>query len=221
MGHSFLSGVAYHLVPLRGTLHGVVDRWRPFRKAIAKHCPKATIVYDKFHIVGDCNEAVDKVRRRLVSQLAPEERSRLKDSRWALLKAPERLTDKQRDKLAAVEKFNRPLYRAYLLKEEFRAFYRMQPEKGETPQALIARAAVVLDSWFRKAMKSRLPEIKQFVRGIRKDRTMVLNYFLQRLTNGLSEGMNSLIRSIQRRANGYRDMAYFTLKVYQKAGSVR
>ena len=57
--------------------------------------------------------------------------------------------------------------------------------------------------------------------GLRKDRQFVLNYFLHRLTNGLSEGFNSVIRSIQRRANGYRDMNYFALKVYQKAGVLR
>lgn len=41
--------------------------------------------------------------------------------RWALLKAPERLTDRQAAKLAEVQHANRGLYRAYLLKEELRA----------------------------------------------------------------------------------------------------
>lgn len=198
-----------------------VDRWQPFQKAVKMHCPQAAIIYDKFHIVGDCNEAVDKVRRRLMSQLDAEQRGRLKHSRWALLKSPEKLTDRQRDKLKDVERFNRPLYRAYLLKEEFRQFYRMQPKDGETMKSFTAKAARAFDDWCRQVMYSRLPELKQFVRGLRKDRQLVLNYFIHRLTNGLSEAMNSVIRSIQRRANGYRDMAYFALKVYQKAGTLR
>ena len=41
------------------------------------------------------------------------------------------------------------------------------------------------------------------------------------MTNGLIEGLNSVIRNLQRRACGYRDLAYFTLKVYQKAGMIR
>lgn len=198
-----------------------VDRWKPFRKAIKKHCPQAAIIYDKFHLIGDCNEAVDKVRKRLMRTLGTQERHQLKDSRWALLKAPGNLTTSQREKLREVERFNRPLYRAYLLKEQFRQIYRMEPFKGQSLQAFVEEAARNFDAWCHKVMYSRIEEMKQFVRSIRKDRAMILNYFVHRLTNGLTEGFNSVIRSIQRRANGYRDMSYFTLKVYQKAGVLR
>lgn len=198
-----------------------VDRWKPFRKALRKHCPRAAIIYDKFHIIGDCNEAVDLLRRRLMRMLEPAQRERLRHSRWAILKSPERLSDRQRDKLKEVERFNRPLYRAYLLKEEFRLFYRMEPAKGESLKKFVERAGRAFDAWCHRVMYSRIPELKRFVRSLRKDRPFVLNYFLHRLTNGLTEGMNSVIRSIQRRANGYRDMVYFTLKVYQKAGALR
>ena len=40
----------------------------------------------------------------------------LKGTRYALWKNPENLTARQRSKLADVETLNRPLYRAYLLK---------------------------------------------------------------------------------------------------------
>jgi transposase len=198
-----------------------LDRWKPFRKAVRKHCPGAAIIYDKFHIVGDCNDAVDAVRKRLARAADPELRGRLKHSRWAILKAPENLTERQRDKLKEVERHNRPLFRAYLLKEEFRHIYRMERGKGQSLENFVRQAGRAFDAWCHKVMYSRIPELKRFVRSLRKDRQFVLNYFLHRLTNGLTEGFNTVIRSIQRRANGYRDMVYFTLKVYQKAGVLR
>lgn len=198
-----------------------VDRWKPFRKAIKKHCPQAAIIYDKFHIIGDCNDAVDAVRKRLMRAVDPDLRGRIKHSRWAILKAPENLSERQRERLKEVERHNRPLYRAYLLKEEFRQIYRMEKAGGQTLESFVRQAGRAFDAWCRRVMYSRIPELKRFVRSLRKDRQFVVNYFVHRLTNGLTEGFNSVIRSIQRRANGYRDMAYFTLKVYQKAGVLR
>jgi len=199
-----------------------VDRWKPYRKAIRKWCPNAIICYDKFHIIQDCNDAVDRVRRRLISELPKDQRQELKHCKWAILKNPDNLTDPQREKLRRIERHNRPLFRAYLLKEQFRQFYAMRPDEHEPQERFLKRAADAFDQWCRSVMYSRLPELKHFVKNLRKDkeRKLVLNYFIHRLTNGLTEGLNAIIRSIQRRAHGFRDMAYFSLKVYQKAGII-
>ena len=47
----------------------------------------------------------------------------LKGSRWALLKAPEHLSEEEKVRLSNVTKLNARVYRAYLLKEELRALY--------------------------------------------------------------------------------------------------
>jgi transposase len=198
-----------------------VDRWKPYRKAIRKWCPRALVIFDKFHVIQDCNEAVDLVRRRLVRTLSADEKKQIKKSKWALLKRPERLSEPQRQRLAWIERCNRPLYRAYLLKEQFRHWYAAAPEMGQSNSVFLEQARQDFEAWCHRVMYSRIPELKRFVRGLRRDKQMVLNYFVHRLTNGLTEGLNSVIRQIQRRACGYRDMAYFTLKVYQKAGAIR
>jgi transposase len=198
-----------------------VDRWRAWRKALRKYCPRALVVLDKFHIIGDCGEALESLRKRLQRQLDPTAGSWLKRSRWALLKRPERLTDRQRDRLRLIERHNRPLYRAYLLKEELRLFYARVPAEGQKMESFLKEMHCEFQAWCGRVMRSRIPELKTFVRQLRKFKEMVLNYFVHRLTNGLTEGLNSVIRQIQRRACGYRDMAYFTLKVYQKAGVIR
>ena len=198
-----------------------VDRWRPWRKAIRKWCPQALIVFDKFHVIGDCNEAVDLVRRRLQCLLSPSDQTAMKHGKWAVLKKPENLSQRQRGTLAWIERYNRPLYRAYLLKEEFRLWYAQAPERGQTKEGFLRQARLGFAAWCQRVMRSRIPELVRFARALRKDKQMVLNYFVHRVTNGLTEGLNSVIRQIQRRACGYRDLAYFTLKVYQKAGVIR
>ena len=44
------------------------------------------------------------------------------------------------------------------------------------------------------------------------------NYFKHRLTSGVSEGVNRAIKTLKWVAYGYKDMAYFALKIMQKCG---
>lgn len=199
----------------------VIDRWKPYRRAIKKYCPRALIVYDKFHILQDFNCAVDSCRKRMLKALAPEQAQYLKHSKWAILKRAEFLTPSQKQTLSEIERRNRPLYRAYLLKEELRLLYNLTPEKGQPQEPFLKDVKERFEQWQHKVMYSRIPEIKNFVRRIRREIAYILNYFIHRLTNGLSEGLNSIIKSIKMKARGYKDTAYFVLKIYQKAGVIR
>jgi hypothetical protein len=42
------------------------------------------------------------------------------------------------------------------------------------------------------------------------------NYFRFRVTSALSEGINNVIKTLKRRAYGYKNMEYFRLKILQK-----
>jgi hypothetical protein len=92
------------------------------RARLPGHRGNATIRLDPFHIVGWA--ALDKVRRQVwnrVRRAGLRDKAReLKDSRWALLKNPEDLTEKQSRKLAVIAQVNDLLCRAYLLKEQLR-----------------------------------------------------------------------------------------------------
>ncbi|MBI4402521.1 MAG: transposase [Deltaproteobacteria bacterium] len=44
------------------------------------------------------------------------------------------------------------------------------------------------------------------------------NYFIYKVTTGLSEGINRVIKGLKWQAYGYKDMEYFALKILQKAG---
>ena len=81
------------------------------------------ICFDPFHVVRLAQRAVDQVRR---DEWNAHERSHtpegkwIKGTRWSLLKSPAKQTIDQLAKLGEVQQANRPLYRAFLLKEELR-----------------------------------------------------------------------------------------------------
>ncbi|WDN89809.1 hypothetical protein BuS5_02777 [Desulfosarcina sp. BuS5] len=47
----------------------------------------------------------------------------------------------------------------------------------------------------------------------------ILNYFIERVSNGYVEGQNNAIRNIIRRAFGYRNFNNFRLQVFAELGS--
>ncbi len=50
------------------------------------------------------------------------------------------------------------------------------------------------------------------------DEQRLWNYFRYKVTTGVSEGINRVIKGLKWQAYGYKDMFYFALKILQKAG---
>jgi transposase len=97
-------------------LKGVtIDMSGAFIDAVRRGAPQAQIIFDRFHVQRLAQDAVDQVRRAQVRLVAgTDEASTLKRTRWALVKNPWNLTAAESDKVADVQRANRPLYRAYL-----------------------------------------------------------------------------------------------------------
>ena len=142
-------------------LKGVtIDMSGAYIDAVRRRAPQAQIIFDRFHVQRLAQDAVDQVRREQVRLLAgaPQAAS-LKRTRWALLKDPWNLSAVEGDKLADIQRTNRPLYRAYLLKETLaEIFSRRQVEA--------ARRKFV--AWCGWAARSRLAPFKKLARTIRR-----------------------------------------------------
>ena len=83
------------------------DMWRPYLEIIAKHCPQALNIVDRFHMVAKLNKALDEVRASEARRMLREGYEPvLKKKRWCLLKRPEHLTDKQRLSLRELLGYN-------------------------------------------------------------------------------------------------------------------
>jgi transposase len=63
------------------------------------------------------HDALDTVRRQQWRATDPEDKDAIKGTRFALKKNPWNLTQPEHEKLTGVQRSNKPLYRAYLLKE--------------------------------------------------------------------------------------------------------
>jgi transposase len=92
--------------------HVTMDLGAAYRAAVEARAPQAQKVFDRFHVQKLASEAVDAVRRQEVNlQGPPDQAQALKHSRWALLKNPWNLTQRQGEKLSEVARTNRRLYR--------------------------------------------------------------------------------------------------------------
>jgi len=60
-----------------------------------------------------------------------DQASTIKHTRWALIKNPESQTPQQRGRLAQIARTNKPLYRAYLIKEQLREAFKARGEHGK------------------------------------------------------------------------------------------
>lgn len=172
-----------------------VDMWAAYLKGLRARVPQAAICIDPFHVVAQANLAVDQTRkqewRRLQQTGAPARW--LKQTRWAVLKRPERLSERQADTLALLQQENERLYTAYLLKEQLRAIYQVAP----------SQAAALLDAWLDAAAGSGLPPFRRLARSLTKQRDAVLNAIELHLSNGRLEALNAKARLINHRSYGF------------------
>jgi transposase len=164
---------------------------------IAERLPDAVRCVDPFHVVQLATDALDEIRRevwneaRRAGELAVAKD--LKGARFALWKNPENLTERQALKLAAIQKTNAPLYRAYLLKEQLRQIYRL-PAKAATR---------LLDAWIKWARRCRLTPFVKLARTITEQRAGIVAAIHHGLSNARVEAINTQIRLLTRRAFGF------------------
>jgi transposase len=186
--------------------HVTLDMSAAYQNALNARAPQAQKVFDRFHVQKLASEAVDTVRRQQMGLLkgTPEGRA-LKQSRWALLKNPWNLTQRQGEKLSEVARTNQRLYRAYLLKESLAhgLDYRQR-----------WRAEQHLDSWAQWASHSKLAPFVKLSRTVRTYKEGILAYVSTGLSNGLVEGLNNKIRLLTRRAFGFHSAGALMSMIY-------
>jgi transposase len=189
-----------------------VDMAGGYAKAIEALAPHARVVFDRFHVQRLASDALDEVRRAVVREADAVEGHAVKQSRYALLKRPWNLERREKEKLRDLQRTNRPLYRAYLLKETL-------------AQALDYRkpghAARAVGDWLAWASRSKLRPFVTAARTIRKHFQGVVAYFKERLTNGIVEGFNNKLRMIARRAFGFHSPEPLIAMLHLCCGGIR
>jgi len=185
-----------------------LDMSKAYIFAVTENLPEAALVFDRFHVVKLFNDRLSDFRREL--QREAEEglhKDVLKGTRWLLLKNPENLDPKrrERERLEEALRVNAPLAAAYYMKEDLRQIWE-QPDK--------ATAARVLADWIRRADASGIKILHKMAATLGAHRHGILAYYDHRITSGPLEGTNNKIKTMQRQAYGFRDHEFFKLKIY-------
>jgi len=169
------------------------------------------IVFDRFHFSRIVNRHLEQIRRDIQSQLTDKERRHCKKhSRWLALRRLQNSNSKQLSALEQMKLDNQPLYEAYLLKEMLLSVFDEDIQQDEAERRLLDWCSIVENAPFAPFVR--------LANQIRQRLHLLLNWFKYHITNAKAEAVNNVIKSLLKRAYGYKDFDYFRLKVLQKCG---
>ena len=202
-----------------------MDMSGAFVSAERANLPQASIVFDHFHVVKLVNEALDKVRRRVVREEKDKESkeaerrkaaglepvggtprsSIVKGTRYILLRSHCNIEKKKDiERLNAALELNKDLSTAYYLKEEASLIWKCD-NKGQ--------AAMQLSAWLAGLRASEIPELLVLADTISDHKDGILAYYDTPISTGPVEGINNKIKTLKRMAYGFRDDHYFKLRL--------
>lgn len=190
------------------TLGGVeavaIDMSAAFEAAVRKCCPNAEIVYDKFHVSALLGGAVDKVRREEHARMRAEGDETLKGSRYDWLFDPANLSEERFLTFSELVQRDLATAKAWHHRILFNEFWN-QPT-AEAGEKFFAK-------WFRRAVRSKLRPVVEVARTIKRHLHGLLTWFRHRITNGLSESLNSRIQSLKNSARGFHHFSSFRTRI--------
>jgi len=189
-----------------GIRMAVMDMWKPFRTSTQRYAPKASILFDKFHVLRHLGEALDTVRKSEYGRLSGKGRRFIKGQKYTLLSNRENLTLEGRKSLALLLAANKRLNTAYLLKESFGQLWDYRREGW---------ARRFFENWRDSLKWQRLRPYEKFAQMIEAHWDGIAAHCAveNKVALGFVEGLNNKVRVIQRRAYGLRDEDYLRLKV--------
>jgi len=186
----------------------VMDMNAAYEQEVRHHCPQARIIYDLFHVVAKYGrEVIGRVRVDEANRAGKDRRARkvIKGSHWLLLRNRENLrNEEERVRLDELLAANRNLLIVYVLKEELKQLWGYRsPWQGYC----------FWKQWYGQAMQSGIEALIRFARRLKPYLRGILAHCLWPLHTSLLEGINNKIKVIKRIAYGFRDDAYFFLKI--------
>ncbi len=173
-----------------------MDMWKSYLTVVKDKLPNASIVHDKFHLIKYLNEAIDKVRRREVKT-----NDELLNSRYALLKNVENLTDKLHAKFKAIKNANYEVAKAWQIRENFKDIFQKETEK--------TNAFILFNQWILLSVKQNIKEMTKVVKTFNNHMSGVINVLIYNFNNAMAERLNGKIQKLKTVAKGYRTFKNF------------
>lgn len=211
-----LDGYFMSLPP--GQLGGIeavaMDMWEPFIASTMKHVPGAAdkIVFDRYHIATYMGKAVDTVRKLEHRAFLERGASPLTGSKYLWLYAQENLPERHRDHFRDLIAADLKTGRAWAINQSLRHLWSYSSQ---------AWAEKYWKRWYFWATHSRLQPVIEAAKTIQRHIRNVLTYFKHRITNAVSEGLNSKIQKIKQMACGFRNRENFKTAIYFHCGGLQ
>lgn len=173
-----------------------MDMWKAYINSTNNKLPNAEIVHDKFHLIAYLNKCIDIVRKREV-----KDNEVLINSRFALLKNEENLTEKQRKKYELIKASNFEVSKVWNIRENFKELFECYNEEKEAKQLFV--------NWATDSFMKKIKEVNKVILMFLDHSTGVINALISNFNNAMAERLNGKIQEIKSVGRGYRTFRNF------------
>jgi transposase len=196
-----------------------MDMSAAYEKGVRENCRNAQVVFDKFHLIQQANQAVDQVRRKEVGMGGQGVWAALHKSQWLWRKNPENLTAQQQERLAGIKDKNLITAKAYQMRLVLQDIYR------SADASTARRRLKIWCRWVRWAARfckfDLLASMVKVAQMVEDHLPGILAHWKWGLTNAFMEGLNSVFSATKRKARGYRSTTHLSTMLYFIAGKLR
>lgn len=190
-----------------------MDMWAPYVAATRAQIPDADakIVFDRFHVMQQVNQAVDIVRRREHRELVERGDERLKRTKYLWLYAKEHVPARRRQEFTALRRMDLKVARAWGLKEHLRRLWSFRRWGW---------AWAFWKGWYWWATHSQLTPMRQVAATLKRHVTNILTYLAHPIGTAVLEGINSKIQTVKKWACGFRNDDHFRTAIFFHCGGL-
>jgi transposase len=198
---------------LRGVTAIAMDMWDPYLAATKAYVPDAQekIVFDRFHVIRQVTEAVDQVRRHEHKLLMAQGEEFLKGTKHLWLMNEEHIPEWRKGEFDEIRKMKLKTAKAWAIKESLRRFWNYRYPKN---------AQKYFKRWYFWATHSRLKPMIKAAKTLKSHLPNILTYFKHRITNAVTEGLNSKIQTIKQMACGFRNRDHYRKAILFHCGGL-
>lgn len=181
-----------------------MDLSSAYMTATREAVPTVDHVYDRFHLLELMTRAVDLVRRQEHRQLTREGDKSLAGTRMLWLFKPDHLTESDQERMRTARARAEKTGRAWAVKEMLQELW-TQPDETQ--------GRIFFARWYAWAIRSRLQPVKRVAKTFRLYLDGILAWFRHRITNAVTEGMNSKIQALKSMARGLRLFDHYRTRI--------
>ena len=175
-----------------------------FKKIITDVFPNAKIIADTFHFTRLMHWALDNVRKDVQKGLPKDMRIYFKRSRSVLHKRINDLNLDEYNQLTNMLDYNENLRWAYsIVQNLFEIIDEKNPDKKVT----------LFKEFMNYANNCDLPEFNKHIKTYFKWYKYIINSFYTSYSNGITEGLNTKIKTLKRVSFGFRNFQNFRLRI--------